>query len=95
MTGTMLTESTYISLAATEECARLGHAEIDGEHLLLALLVVGGPSARRLHDAGVGIDEARPCSRRSASRPLRSTAAPPPSIPPTSSLPAGPRERCG
>jgi hypothetical protein len=59
MTGTMLTESTYISLAATEECARLGHAEIDGEHLLLALLVVGGPSARRLHDAGVGIDEAR------------------------------------
>ncbi|WP_445337971.1 Clp protease N-terminal domain-containing protein [Clavibacter sp. CFBP 8614] len=59
MTGTMLTESTYISLAAAEECARLGHAEIDGEHLLLALLAVGGPSARRLHAAGVGIDEAR------------------------------------
>ncbi|WDZ91870.1 SRPBCC family protein [Nocardiopsis sp. HUAS JQ3] len=45
--------------AASHEAARAGHAEVDFEHLLLGVLVTGGPGARLLMDSGVGLAEAR------------------------------------
>ncbi|WP_017574078.1 Clp protease N-terminal domain-containing protein [Nocardiopsis halotolerans] len=48
-----------ISGAASREAARAGHAEVGFEHLLLGVLVTGGPGARLLMDAGVGLAEAR------------------------------------
>lgn len=49
----------YLRAAANVEAVRLGHPEVDMEHLLLALLVTGGPSARLLLDAGVTLDRGR------------------------------------
>lgn len=49
----------YLRAAASVEAVRLGHPEVDIEHLLLALLVTGGPSARLLLDAGVTLDRGR------------------------------------
>ena len=43
-----------IRSAAAVEAAALGHPEIDVDHLLLGLLVAGGPSARVLAAHGVG-----------------------------------------
>lgn len=45
--------------AASREAARAGHPEVGFEHLLLGVLVNGGPAARLLMDAGVGLSEAR------------------------------------
>ncbi len=45
--------------AASREAARAGHAEVGFEHLLLGVLVTGGPGARLLMDSGVGLAEAR------------------------------------
>ncbi|WP_245930296.1 Clp protease N-terminal domain-containing protein [Allonocardiopsis opalescens] len=48
-----------IELAASREAARTGQAEVGFEQLLLGVLVNGGPGARLLMDAGVGLAEAR------------------------------------
>ncbi|NKY99969.1 Clp protease N-terminal domain-containing protein [Nocardiopsis alborubida] len=45
--------------AASREAARAGQAEVGFEHLLLGVLVTGGPGARLLMDSGVGLTEAR------------------------------------
>jgi hypothetical protein len=45
--------------AASREAARVGHPEVGFEHLLLGVLVNGGPAARLLMDAGVRLAEAR------------------------------------
>ena len=45
--------------AASREATRAGHPEVGFEHLLLGALVNGGPAARLLMDAGVGLTEAR------------------------------------
>lgn len=50
----LASEAFHIQAAAATEALALGHPEVDVEHLLLGLLVVGGPSARVL--AGVGAD---------------------------------------
>ena len=49
----------YVRAAANVEAIRLGHPEVDMDHLLLALLITGGPSARLLLDAGVTLDRGR------------------------------------
>lgn len=51
--------SQQVTVAASEECARLGHPQIDVEHLLLALLLTESNAGRRLRDLGIGIDQAR------------------------------------
>lgn len=48
-----------LSGAASREAARTGRTEVDFEHLLLGLLVNGGPGARLLMESGVGLAEAR------------------------------------
>ncbi|MEU3017702.1 Clp protease N-terminal domain-containing protein [Nocardiopsis sp. NPDC007018] len=48
-----------IELAAEREAARAGHAEVGFEHLLLGALVIGGPGARLLMDAGLDLTGAR------------------------------------
>lgn len=48
-----------VSGAASREAARAGHTEAGFEHLLLGVLVAGGPGARLLMDSGVGLVEAR------------------------------------
>ncbi|MFL1380360.1 MULTISPECIES: Clp protease N-terminal domain-containing protein [unclassified Nocardiopsis] len=45
--------------AASREAARAGHPEVGFEHLLLGVLVNGGPGARLLMDAGVDLAGAR------------------------------------
>lgn len=55
----MLRQSRYITAAALEEAAREGAPELDTEHLLLGLLVTGGPSAVLLTDAGVDLNSLR------------------------------------
>jgi len=51
----VLRQQRYLSAAAMEEVVELGHPEVDVEHLLVALLVTGGPSASRLVAAGVDL----------------------------------------
>ncbi|WP_432544695.1 Clp protease N-terminal domain-containing protein [Kineococcus sp. SYSU DK002] len=51
----MWRQSRYVTSAALEEAAQLGHPELDQEHLLLGLLVTGGPSAALLTAAGVDL----------------------------------------
>lgn len=48
-----------LALAATEECARLGHTRAGLEHLFLAVLGRGGPAARLLGAHGVTLADAR------------------------------------
>ncbi|WP_432511549.1 SRPBCC family protein [Kineococcus sp. SYSU DK001] len=55
----MLRQSRYVTSAALEEAARLGHPELDLEHLLLGLLVTGGPSAALLTTAGIDLPALR------------------------------------
>jgi hypothetical protein len=55
----MLRQSRYITSAALEEAARAGDPELDLEHLLLGLLVTGGPSAVLLTTAGVDLPRLR------------------------------------
>jgi hypothetical protein len=55
----MLRQSRYITSAALEEAARAGDPELDLEHLLLGLLVTGGPSAALLTTAGVDLPRLR------------------------------------
>ncbi|MFC4563643.1 Clp protease N-terminal domain-containing protein [Nocardiopsis mangrovi] len=45
--------------AASGEAARTAHSEVGFEHLFLGVLTTGGPAARLLMDAGVGLAEAR------------------------------------
>lgn len=48
-----------VLLAADEEAARAGHAEVDVDHLLLGLLATGGTAARALSAAGLDLGAAR------------------------------------
>lgn len=52
-------ETYPIQVAAAAEALALGHPEVDVEHLLLGLVVVGGPSARALTGAGIDLDALR------------------------------------
>ena len=45
--------------AAQEEAYRAGHAEVDLDHLVVALAALGGPAGESLRAAGVSLDEAR------------------------------------
>lgn len=55
----LLRQSRYISAAAMEEVVELGHPELDLDHLLVGLLVTGGPSASCLVAAGVDLPSLR------------------------------------
>ena len=55
----LLRQSRYISSAAMEEVVELGHPEVDLDHLLVGLLVTGGPSASCLMAAGVDLTSLR------------------------------------
>lgn len=48
-----------MSVAAKEEQARLGHPQIDVEHLLLGLTVIGGQATTVLEQHGVTLERAR------------------------------------
>ncbi|MFC3998138.1 Clp protease N-terminal domain-containing protein [Nocardiopsis sediminis] len=52
-------ERAEIEGLASGEAMRMGHTEVGFEHLLLGILVNGGPGARLLMDAGVTLTEAR------------------------------------
>lgn len=52
-------DRTVIQGAASGEAVRSGHPDVGFEHLFLGLLVNGGPAARLLMDAGVGLAQAR------------------------------------
>lgn len=54
-----LERSQRIATAAIDECRRLGHPQIDLEHLFLALLVVGGPAGKVLRSQGISLAAAR------------------------------------
>ena len=49
----------HIRVAAAVEAIAFGHPEVDVEHLLLGLLVLGGPSAQILSRTGIGPDAFR------------------------------------
>ncbi len=51
-----------LQAAATQEATRLGHAAVDTDHLLAALLVTGGPAAQRLRTAGLDLAGVRRAS---------------------------------
>lgn len=83
--------SQAISVAAKEEQERLGHPEIDIEHLFLALLIVGGAGSRVLGSLGVTLSSAREACGHvhaeqiallgiTSSRPEPATGIPDPSI---------------
>ena len=61
---TLGTEVFAIRSAAAVEATAFGHPEVDVEHLLLGLMVVGGPSAQVLTAAGAEL--AASCRRRGA-----------------------------
>ena len=48
-----------LASAAVDEAARAGHGEVDVDHVLLALLVAGGPSTELLSRAGLDLSTAR------------------------------------
>lgn len=52
-------EMMLVLTAANTEALRAGHAQIDADHLLLALLVLDGDAAAGLVAAGVSLDAAR------------------------------------
>ncbi|WP_299034758.1 Clp protease N-terminal domain-containing protein [uncultured Pseudokineococcus sp.] len=60
----LLRQSRYISAAAMEEVAELGHPELDVDHLLVGLLVTGGPSASCLVAAGADLPSLRGAVQR-------------------------------
>lgn len=60
----MATESRFIAEAAAKECQIMGMYEIDEEHLFLALLVIGGPSAEYLINSGFELTAARTAALR-------------------------------
>lgn len=51
--------SLMVLTAANSEARRAGHSQVDVDHLLLALLVVDGDSARALIHAGMALGSAR------------------------------------
>ncbi|WP_420158922.1 Clp protease N-terminal domain-containing protein [Nocardiopsis sp. CNT-189] len=52
-------DRTLIQGAASREAMRTGRTEVGFEHMLLGVLMNGGPAARLMMDAGVGLAEAR------------------------------------
>ncbi|MBO0898399.1 SRPBCC family protein [Cellulomonas sp. zg-ZUI199] len=50
--------------AAQEEAHRVGHAEVDLDHLVVALAAIGGPAGESLRAAGVSLDAARRAAAR-------------------------------
>jgi len=80
--GDIFLLSQQVSVAAGEECTRLGNPQIDVDHLLLALLVTDGVAGRRLRDLGITLDPARAAvatvhSDRAARLGVQVPAAPP------------------
>ncbi len=51
--------SQQIVVTATEEAYRAGHAELDLDHLLVALTAVGGPAGEVLRSLGATVDRTR------------------------------------
>ena len=60
----MFVRSQQLSVAAKEEAQRVGRTEIDLDHLLLALAVVGGPSSDVLRGAGLSVRSLRDAADR-------------------------------
>ncbi|ACZ22425.1 polyketide cyclase / dehydrase family protein [Sanguibacter keddieii DSM 10542] len=60
----MIVRSQQLSVAAKEEAQRVGRTEIDLEHLLVALAVVGGPSSDVLRGAGLSVRTLRDAAVR-------------------------------
>lgn len=80
----LLRQTRYISTAAMEEVLELGHPEIDVDHLLVGLLVTGGPSASCLLSAGVDLPSLRRAVREvedAEARVLGVRVAAPPAVP--------------
>ncbi|MFC8190491.1 Clp protease N-terminal domain-containing protein [Cellulomonas sp. NPDC057328] len=74
--------SQQIVVTATEEAYRAGHAELDVDHLLVALAAVGGPAGQVLRSLGVTVDRARAAvAQVHADRLARAGVAVPP-VPP-------------
>ena len=57
--GRLTSEAFQIQVAAATEALALSHPEADVEHLLIGLLVAGGPSARVLTGAGEDLQSLR------------------------------------
>lgn len=60
----MFVRSQQLSVAAKEEAQRAGRTEIDLDHLLIALAVVGGPSSDVLRGAGLSVRTLRDAAVR-------------------------------
>lgn len=61
----------HVVTAATAEALALGHPEVDVDHLLVDLLVVGGPSARALVAQGGDLPAARCAAQEEQEEHLR------------------------
>lgn len=57
--STMLATSYGLSIAASEEASRFGVAEVDVEHVLLALVIDEGTAGQTLRALGITLDAAR------------------------------------
>ncbi len=68
--------------AATDEAARLGHGDVDVDHVLLALLVTGGRSTGVLSRAGLDLSAARTAMAEVQRQDLASLGVPVPVPPP-------------
>lgn len=84
---TAFRRSQALSVAAKEEYQRCGHPEIDVEHLLLALLIVGGPSARILTSEGITLQTARDAAAQLHADHIASLGILTLTAPPTSTIP--------
>jgi hypothetical protein len=60
----MLLLGQSVSIAAKEEASRYDMPETDVDHLLLALLVLGGPAGEVLREQGVTLADARRASEQ-------------------------------
>lgn len=54
-----IVDTFLLAAAASDEAERLGHTEVDTDHLLLGLIAVGGPAADLLRRHGVTLHRAR------------------------------------
>jgi hypothetical protein len=85
--ATAFRRSQAMSVAAKEESLRCGHPEIDVEHLFLALIIIGGASARILTAEGITLQKARDAAAQVHADQIASLGITPLSPPPTSSIP--------
>lgn len=57
--STRVFDTVLLGAAASDEAGRLGHAEVDTDHVLIGLIAVGGVASRLLAGRGVTLDRAR------------------------------------